>query len=57
MRLKQLKNLETLKKVEDMMRDEKDEEKLLSLMGKHKALMEQKKDFAKATGTVIYRPL
>ena len=57
MRLKQLKNLETLKKVEDMMRDEKDEEKILKLMGQHKALMEQKKDFAKATGTVIYRPL
>jgi hypothetical protein len=57
MRLKQVKNLETLKKVEDMMRDEKDEEKILSLMGKHKALMEQKKEFAKATGTVVYRPL
>jgi len=57
MRLKQLKNLETLKKVEDMMRDEKDEEKIQKLMGQHKALMEQKKDFAKATGTVVYRPL
>jgi DNA primase len=57
MRLKQLKNLETLKQVEDMLRDEKDEEKIMKLMGQHKALMEQKKDFAKATGTVIYRPL
>jgi DNA primase len=57
MRLKQLKNLETLKKVEDMMREEKDEEKILKLMKQHKALMDQKKDFAKATGTVIYRPL
>ena len=57
MRLKQLKNMEMLKKVEDMLREEKDEEKIMSLMGKHKALMEQKKEFSKATGTVIYRPL
>ena len=57
MRLKQLKNLETLQKVQEMMKDEKDEETLLKLMGQHKALMEQKKDFAKVTGTVIYRPL
>ena len=57
MRLKQLKNLETLQKVQEMMKDEKDEETLLKLMGQHKTLMEQKKDFAKVTGTVIYRPL
>jgi DNA primase len=57
MRYKQVKNMETLKKVEDMLRNEKDEEKIMKLMGQHKALIEQKKDFAKATGTVIYRPL
>jgi DNA primase len=57
MRLKQLKNYEMLKKVEDMMRDEKDEEKLTDLQHKHMALIAQKKEFAKATGTTVYRPL
>ena len=56
-RLKQLKNMETLKMVEGLMREEQDEEKLINLMGKYKALIQQKNEFAKLTGTVIYRPL
>jgi DNA primase len=57
MRLKQLKNMELIKQVEDALRDEKDEDKVNELMRKYKALTAQKKEFAKATGTVIYRPL
>lgn len=56
-RLKQYKNMETLKTVEGMMREEQDEEKLLVLMKKYKALIHQKNEFALITGTAIYRPL
>jgi hypothetical protein len=57
MRLKQVKNMEMINQVEEKLRDEKDEEKIMSLMRTHKALVEQKKEFAKATGTHVYRPL
>lgn len=56
MRLKQLKNLEQIKKIEDLLRVEKEDDKIIRLMTMHKKAMEQKKEFAKVTGTVIYRP-
>jgi DNA primase len=55
MRLKQMKNLSTLYQLEEQMRDEKDEQKMNELIQLHKLLSEQKKEFAKATGAVIYR--
>ena len=56
-RLKQLKNLETIKEVEEMLKVETDEEKNIDLLRTYKALIDQKKEFAKITGYVIYRPL
>jgi DNA primase len=55
-RLKQFKNISELKKIEQRIKDVKDETELVKLMKLHKLLIEQKKEFAKTVGNVIYRP-
>lgn len=55
-RLKQYHNIAELKKVEKMIREEKNEAELTQLLKLHKMLMEQKKEFARLVGNVIYRP-
>ncbi len=56
MRFKQFKNISELKKIEQRIKDSKDETELLKLMKLHKLLIEQKKEFARTVGNVIYRP-
>jgi DNA primase len=56
MRFKQFKNISELKKIEQRIKESKDEAELLKLMKLHKLLIEQKKEFAKTVGNVIYRP-
>ena len=61
-RLKQYKTLEMLNQVTEEIRieensSEKDEKKMQKLIQQQMMLTAQKKDFAKTTGTVIYRPL
>ena len=55
-RLKQFKNIAELKKIEKLLKDMKDEGELIRLMKLHKLLMEQKKEFARTVGNVVYRP-
>ncbi|MCW3125175.1 MAG: hypothetical protein JWO03_833, partial [Bacteroidetes bacterium] len=55
MRLKQTRNLATLYELEEKMRLEPDEEKMQQYLQHHKLLTEQKKEFAKATGLVVYK--
>ncbi len=55
-RFKQFKNMAELRKIERLMKDAKDEGEVLRLIKVHKLLMEQKKDFARTIGNVIYRP-
>ncbi|MDB5282113.1 MAG: primase, catalytic core [Bacteroidota bacterium] len=55
-RFKQFKNISELKKIESRIKDAKDDSELLRLMKLHKLLMEQKKEFARTVGNVIYRP-
>lgn len=55
-RLKQYHNIAELKKIEKMIREEKNEAELTQLLKLHKMLMEQKKEFARLVGNVIYRP-
>ncbi len=56
MRFKQFKNISELKKNEQRIKDSKDETELMKLMKLHKLLIEQKKEFARTVGNVIYRP-
>ncbi len=56
MRFKQFKNISELKKIEQLIKDSKDEAELLRLMKLHRLLIEQKKEFARTVGNVIYRP-
>lgn len=55
-RFKQFKNISELKKIEGRIKDAKDEGELNKLMKLHKLLMEQKKEFARTVGNVVYRP-
>ncbi len=56
LRFKQYKNLAELKKVEELIKNVKDDTEMIRLMKIHKLLTEQKKEFALTAGTVIYRP-
>ena len=55
-RFKQFKNMAELRKIEKLMKDAKDEGEVIRLIKVHKLLMEQKKEFARTIGNVIYRP-
>ncbi len=55
-RLKQFRNITELKKIEQRIKEAKDETELIKLMKLHKLLIEQKKEFARTVGNVIYRP-
>jgi DNA primase len=55
-RFKQFKNIAELRKIEKLLKDAKDDGEQLRLIKLHKLLMEQKKEFAKTVGNVIYRP-
>ena len=55
-RFKQFKNIAELRKIEKLLKDAKDEGELLRLIKLHKLLMEQKKEFARTIGNVVYRP-
>ena len=55
-RFKQFKNIAELKKIEAKLKEVTDETELIKLMKLHKLFIEQKKEFAKTVGNVIYRP-
>ncbi len=55
-RFKQYRNIAELKKIEQRLKESKDEDEQLKLMKLHKLLIEQKKEFARTVGNVIYRP-
>lgn len=57
LRLKQYRNIGELKKVEKLIKETSDEAELMKLMKLHKLLMEQKKEFARTVGNVVYRPI
>lgn len=57
LRLKQYHNISELKKVEKLLKETQDENELLKLMKVHKLLIEQKKEFARTIGNVVYRPV
>lgn len=56
MRFKQFKNIAELKKIEQRIKEATDENEQLKLMKLHRLLIEQKKEFARTVGNVIYRP-
>jgi DNA primase len=56
MRFKQYINIAELKKVEVLLRDVTDEIEMKKLMKLHKLLTEQKREFARTVGNVVYRP-
>jgi len=55
-RFKQFKNIAELRKIEKLLKDPRDEAETQHLLKLHKLLMEQKKEFARTIGNVIYRP-
>ena len=55
-RFKQFRNIAELRKVEKLIKDAKDDGELFKLIKLHKLLIEQKKEFARTIGNVIYRP-
>ncbi|MBS1624320.1 MAG: DNA primase [Bacteroidetes bacterium] len=55
MRMKQMKNLEMLYQIEERMRTAESAEQMDQLIQHYKLLTEQKKEFAKATGIVVYK--
>jgi DNA primase len=57
MRFKQFRNIAELKKLERRMQETANETELTKLMKLHKLLIEQKKEFAKTVGNVVYRPV
>jgi DNA primase len=57
LRLKQYRNIGELKKVEKLIKETKDDAELMKLMKLHKLLIEQKKEFARTVGNVVYRPI
>lgn len=56
LRYKQFRNFSELKKVEDLIKKVKDDGEQTRLMKLHKLLTEQKKEFARTVGNVVYRP-
>lgn len=56
LRIKQYHNIVELNKVAMLIRDAVDENEQMRLMKLQKLLMEQKKEFARTIGNVIYRP-
>ncbi|MFM2306126.1 MAG: hypothetical protein RLZZ367_795, partial [Bacteroidota bacterium] len=56
MRFKQYRNIGELKKIEARIKETQDDGELLKLMKLHRLLIEQKKEFARTVGNVIYRP-
>jgi len=56
MRFKQFKNISELKKIENRIKETKDDAELMKLMRLHKLLIEQKKEFARTVGNVVYKP-
>jgi DNA primase len=56
MRFKQFKNIAELKKIEQRIKESTDDNEQLKLMKLHRLLIEQKKEFARTVGNVIYRP-
>jgi DNA primase len=57
MRLKQYRNIAELKKIEHKLKDAANEIELTKLMKLHKLLLEQKKEFARTIGNVVYKPV
>lgn len=57
MRLKQYKNIAELKKIEQLLKQTSDEEELIRLMKLHRLFIEQKNEFARTVGNVVYRPV
>lgn len=57
LRLKQYRNIGELKKLEKLMKETSDDTELVKLMKLHKLLIEQKKEFARTVGNVVYRPI
>jgi DNA primase len=57
MRLKQFRNIAELKKIENKLKDAGNEIELTKLMKLHKLLLEQKKEFARTVGNVVYKPV
>jgi len=55
-RFKQFRNIAELKKIEHKLKETTNEAELVRLMKLHKLLMEQKKEFARTVGNVVYRP-
>ncbi|HWB65071.1 MAG TPA: DNA primase, partial [Chitinophagales bacterium] len=55
-RFKQYRNYVELKKVEARLQETLPDAELIKLMKLHKLLIEQKKEFARTAGTVIYKP-
>ena len=56
LRLKQYHNIVEINKISHLLRDAQDEKESERLMKLWKLLMEQKKEFARTIGNVIYRP-
>lgn len=56
-RFKQFRNMAELQKLQRLMQETTNEAELTKLMKLHKLLMEQKKEFARTVGNVIYRPV
>lgn len=56
-RFKQFRNVGELKKLERRMQETTNEAELNKLMKLHKLLIEQKKEFARTVGNVVYRPV
>ncbi len=56
-RFKQFRNMAELQKLQRLMQETTNDAELIKLMKLHKLLMEQKKEFAKTVGNVIYRPV
>jgi DNA primase len=57
MRLKQYRNIAELKKIENKMKETSNDIELIKLMKLHKLLLEQKKEFARTIGNVVYKPV
>jgi hypothetical protein len=60
LRFKQFKNIAELKKVERLIKEKEAEgnvTELMKYMKLHKMLVQQKKEFARTIGNVVYRPV
>lgn len=57
MRFKQYKNITELKKIEQLLKQATDEGEIIRLMKLHRLFIEQKNEFARTVGNVVYRPV